>query len=73
MAISDDNNELLEEFEEPLNDEANQGQMESERNAADPLNIFLQAPDATDYSNARLIEEVRHSPRPSREEALSKM
>ncbi|CAM9950043.1 unnamed protein product [Ascophyllum nodosum] len=58
MAISDDNNELLEEFEEPLNDEANQGQMESERNAADPLNIFLQAPDATDYSNARLIEEL---------------
>ena len=54
-----DNEAFMEDFGDSLNDEGDPYQMKTARNAADALDMSLQAPNANDFSNARLIEEVR--------------
>lgn len=56
-----DNEAFMEDFGDSLNDEGDPYQMKTARNAADALDMSLQAPNANDFSNARLIEEVRKS------------
>lgn len=51
---------FMENFGDALVDEDNSWQTNVERGAADTLDASLQAPNANDFSNARLIEEVRH-------------
>lgn len=55
-----DNDAFMEDFGDSLNDEGDPYQMKTGRNAADALDMSLQAPNANDFSNARLIEEVRN-------------
>lgn len=52
-----DNEAFMDDFGDPLNDE-DPYQMKTSRNAAEALDTSLQAPNANDFSNARLIEEV---------------
>lgn len=54
------NDAFMEDFGNSLNDEGDPHQMKTARNAADALDVSLQAPNANDFSNARLIEEVRN-------------
>lgn len=56
---SGDNDAFMEDFGDSLNDEADPWQIKTGRNTAEALDTSLQAPNANDYSNARLIEEVR--------------
>lgn len=49
---------FMEDFGDALNDEADPYQGKNGRNAAETLDTSLQAPNANDFSNARLIEEV---------------
>lgn len=49
---------FMEDFGDELNDEADPYQAKNGRNAAETLDTSLQAPNANDFSNARLIEEV---------------
>lgn len=59
--MGDNNEAFMEDFEDSLNDEGDPYQMKNARNAAEALDTSLQAPNANDFSNARLIEEVRRS------------
>lgn len=52
-----ENEAFMEDFGDTLNDEAD-WQTKTGRNAAEALDTSLQAPNANDFSNARLIEEV---------------
>lgn len=54
-----DNEPFMEGFDDGLNDEPDSWQTKVGRNADDVLDASLQAPNANDFSNARLIEEVR--------------
>lgn len=54
-----DNDSFVEDFGDSFNDEADNWQTTGGRNAAEALDTSLQAPNANDFSNARLIEEVR--------------
>lgn len=49
---------FMEDFGDALNDDADPYQAKNGRNAAETLDTSLQAPNANDFSNARLIEEV---------------
>lgn len=49
---------FMEDFGDALNDDADPYQTKNGRNAAETLDTSLQAPNANDFSNARLIEEV---------------
>lgn len=63
--MGDNNEAFMEDFGDSFNDEGDPYQMKNARNAAEALDTSLQAPNANDFSNARLIEEVR-SRRPCR-------
>lgn len=54
-----DSGAFVEDFGDSLNDEDDSCQTKSGRNAMEGLDTSLQAPNANDFSNARLIEEVR--------------
>lgn len=54
-----DSGAFMEDFGDSLNDEDDPGQTKSGRNVMEGLDTSLQAPNANDFSNARLIEEVR--------------
>ncbi len=57
--MGDNNEAFMEDFGDSLlNDEGDPYEMKSSRNAAEALDTSLQAPNANDFSNARLIEEV---------------
>lgn len=57
--MGDNNEAFMEDFGEALlNDEGDPYQTKSSRSAAEALDTSLQAPNANDFSNARLIEEV---------------
>lgn len=50
---------FIEDFGDSLNDEDDPGQAKNGLNAMEGLDTSLQAPNANDFSNARLIEEAR--------------
>lgn len=52
-----DNEAFMDDFGESLNDD-DPYQTKTSRTAAEALDTSLQAPNANDFSNARLIEEV---------------
>lgn len=57
--MGDNNEAFMEDFGDLLNDGGDPYQVKNARNAAEALDTSLQAPNANDFSNARLIEEVR--------------
>lgn len=58
--MGDSNDAFMEDFGDSLlnDEEGDPYQTKSSRNAAEALDTSLQAPNANDFSNARLIEEV---------------
>lgn len=54
-----DNDAFIEDYGDSLNDAGDPYETKTTRNAAEALDASLQAPNANDFSNARLIEEVR--------------
>lgn len=54
-----DNEAFMEDYGDSLNDAGDPYETNTTRNAAEALDASLQAPNANDFSNARLIEEVR--------------
>lgn len=54
-----DNDSFMEIFGGSLNEEVDQYHSKSGHDVDETLDAPLQAPNANDYSNARLIEEVR--------------
>lgn len=59
MEDAGDSGAFMEDFGDSLNDEEDSGQTKNGRNATEGLDTSLQAPNANDFSNARLIEEAR--------------
>lgn len=59
--MGDNNDAFMEGFGDSLlgDEEGDPYQIKSSRNTAEALDTSLQAPNANDFSNARLIEEVR--------------
>lgn len=58
MAASD-NDAFMEDFGDTVVEDGDSWQAKAGRSAGESLDATLQAPNANDFSNARLIEEVR--------------
>ncbi|CAM9096483.1 unnamed protein product [Ectocarpus fasciculatus] len=55
-----DNEVFMEDYGDALNDAGDPYETNTSRNAAEALDASLQAPNANDFSNARLIEELEN-------------